>query len=160
MSKRVLPLLLALCLSACGFHLRGLVELPVWLTQVAIINQDGNNRELVSFLKEQLEGYKVHVHSDPLQAAHWLIINRSSFQQQITSVGASTNPRQYQLSLTVEFMLQTRKGQIIKPPRDVVVIRQMTVNNDRILGSNDEERLLMSEMLQEAAVQILNRLGR
>ncbi|MDF1928913.1 hypothetical protein PGH45_00900 [Legionella pneumophila] len=38
--------------------------------------------------------------------------------------------------------------------------RQLTVNNDRILGSNEEQALLVSEMRRDAAIQIINRLNR
>ncbi|MCL9684626.1 LPS assembly lipoprotein LptE [Legionella maioricensis] len=159
MKKKVFPLILALLLSACGFHLRGLIDVPEWLNNVSIISKDGN-KELVSLLKSQLEGYKVEVNPEPALAKYWLIINKTTFQQQIVSVGASTNPRQYQLILTIEFMLQTSKGQIIKAPRFVAVSRQLTVNNDRILGSNEEETVLISEMRREAVIQIINRLSR
>lgn len=159
MKKRVFPLILALLLSACGFHLRGLIDVPEWLNNVSIISKDGN-KELVSILKSQLEGYKVEVNPEPALAKYWLIINKTTFQQQIVSVGASTNPRQYQLILTIEFMLQTSKGQIIKAPRLIAVSRQLTVNNDRILGSNEEETVLISEMRKEAVIQIINRLSR
>ncbi|TAL60987.1 MAG: hypothetical protein EPN84_08700 [Legionella sp.] len=152
--------MLLLGLTACGFHLRGMVDIPVWLNNVAIIDKEGNNRDLVLLLKTQLKGYKVKVQTDPARAQYWLLINRSSFQQQIVSIGASTNPRQYQLILTVEFMLQERKGKIVKEPKIVSATRQLTINNDLILGSNEEAALLLKEMRQDAVVQIINRLTR
>jgi LPS-assembly lipoprotein len=158
MKKSFIPLILALCLSACGFHLRGFIEVPTWLNNVSIISKDGN-KELVSILKSQLEGYKIKVNPDPALATYWLIINKTKLQQQIISIGASTNPRQYQLTLTIEYMLQERKGPVIKLPKLISVSRQLTVNNDRILGSNGEETVLISEMKQEAVIQIINRLA-
>lgn len=152
-------LLLALLLSACGFHLRGIIDLPEWLNNVSIISKDGN-KDLASKLKAQLEGYKIEVNPEPDHAKYWLIINRSTIQQQIVSIGASTNPRQYQLIMTTEFMLQTPKGQIIKAPGQVIVTRQLTVNNDRILGSNQEQDVLTGEMHQDTVIQILNRISR
>ncbi len=158
--KRFIPLTLTLLLlSSCGFHLRGLANAPEWLDNVSIISNDGN-KELTSILKSQLEGYKIRVNSDPAFARYWLIINKINFRQQIVSIGASTNPRQYQLILTIEFMLQTSKGEVIKPPRFISVSRQLTVNSDRILGSSDEEAILISEMKKEAVLQIINRLSR
>lgn len=154
-----LPLLLALLLSACGFHLRGVIDIPKWLNNVAVISKDGN-KDLVSKLKTQLEGYKIDVNPDPALAKYWLIINRSTINQQIVSIGASTNPRQYQLIMTTEFMLQTPKGQIIKAPSLVSVTRQLTVNNDRILGSNQEQAILIGEMNQDTVVQIINKISR
>lgn len=153
-----IPLLLALLLSACGFHLRGIIDIPKWLNNVAIISKDGN-KDLASKLKTQLEGYKIDVNPDPALAKYWLVINHSNIHQQIISIGASTNPRQYQLIMTTEFMLQTPKGQIIKAPNQVSVTRQLTVNNDRILGSNQEQTILISEMNQDTVVQIINKIS-
>ena len=151
-------MILAVLLSACGFHLRGDVEVPEWLSNVAIITKT-KDKELTSILKTQLEGYKIEVNSEPFRAKYWLIINNSNFQQQIVSVGASTNPRQYQLILTVEFLLQAREGRVIQAPKKITITRQLTVNNDRILGSNNEESILISEMKQDAVIQIINRLA-
>jgi LPS-assembly lipoprotein len=159
MKKLSIPLMLAIVLSACGFHLKGMIDVPQWLNNVSIIAKNGD-KQLVAKLSSQLEGYKIEVNPDPARAQYWLVINNITLQQQIVSIGASTNPRQYQLIMIVEFLLQTPKGQIIKPARKVTVNRQFTANNDRILGSNEEETILINEMQQDAALQIINRLTR
>ncbi|WP_050805593.1 LPS-assembly lipoprotein LptE [Legionella drancourtii] len=158
MKKLFIPLMLTLLLSACGFHLRGMINIPTWLNNIAIIVKN-DDKQLSSILNAQLEGYKIQVNPDPALAKYWLIINQVLIQQQIISVGASTNPRQYTLILTIEFMLQTRKGTIIKTPKTVSVTRQLTINNDRILGSSDEENILLGEMKQDAVIQIINQLS-
>lgn len=158
MKKHTIPLILVLLLSACGFHLRGMVDIPLWLDSVAIISNDGN-KPFEMRLESGLEAYKIKVIPEPAQAHYWLIINKSNLQQHIISVGASTNPRQYQLIMTIEFQLQSNTGKIIQPSRQIMVTRQFTVNNDRILGSNEEEATLISEMQQEAVIQIINRLS-
>lgn len=160
MKYKFLALLLPLLLTACGFHLRGITDLPEWLNNVSIISKTEYSKELETKLKSLLEGYKIDVNPDPSHAQYWLIIHDSRVQQQIVSVGASTNPRQYQLTMITEFSLQTPKGQIIKAPKRVSVSRQLTVNNDRILGSNEEESILISEMRQDTVIQIVNRLNR
>lgn len=158
--KRLVLLLCFACLTACGFHLRGAIDVPAWLTNVALISSEGENKELLNPLKTQLEGYKIKINPDPTRAQYWLIITHARYQQHITSVGASTNPRQYQLILNVGFMLQERKGKIIKPATELVVTRQLTVNNDLILGSNEEEAILLREMRQDIILQMINRLSR
>lgn len=153
MRRRLFIGLLSLFLTACGFHLRGMMEVPTWLHDVAI-SADAVDTELVAMLKSQLNSSKVKVHRNILEAPYLLVITNSNFQQRIISIGASTNPRQYELILTVELMLQSKKGEILLPKRQIMVTRQLTVNNDRILGSNEEERILMNEMRQEAIIQL------
>lgn len=157
--KKIIPFILATLLCACGFHLRGMVDVPTWLDQVSIIAKN-ENKILADLLEAQLDAYNIKVIEDPSLAKYWLMINSSSVRQQIISIGASTNPRQYQLIMTTNFSLKTRKGQIVKPARDVFVSRQFTANNDRILGSNDEEAILINEMRQDTVIQIINRLSK
>ncbi|CAM2798795.1 LPS assembly lipoprotein LptE [Legionella worsleiensis] len=157
-ARYLLSLLLCVLLSACGFHLRGIIEIPEWLNNVSIISRDGD-KDLISKMKTQLEGYKIDVNPDPSKAKYWLIINKSNVHQQIISIGASTTPRQYQLIMTTVFSLQTPTGQVIKTPKQITVTRQLTVNNNRILGSNEEENILLSEMHQDTVIQILNRIS-
>ncbi|CAM3018112.1 Rare lipoprotein B [Legionella steigerwaltii] len=152
------PFLLVLLLSACGFHLRGISTVPSWLNNVAIISEN-NDKQFISILESRLEGAKVQVNPDPSRAQYWLIVNEVNLQQQIISVGASTNPRQYTLTLTVLFALKTRAGQIVEVPGQINISRELTLNNNRILGSKDEESILIGEMKQDAVTQIIYRLG-
>lgn len=159
MMKKIIPLILTLCLSACGFHLRGMVDIPTWLECVTIIAKE-ENKVLADLLESQLDAYKIKITDDPKEAKYWIVINYSTVKQQIVSIGASTNPRQYQLIMTTDFSLKNREGEIIQPSRTVFVSRQFTANNDRILGSNEEEAILINEMRQDTVVQIINRLSK
>lgn len=156
--RATVSFLLILLLSACGFHLRGVSSIPSWLNNVAIISEN-NDKQFVSILESRLDGAKIQVNSDPSHAQYWLIVNEVSLQQQIISVGASTNPRQYTLTLTVVFALKTRAGQVIGVPGQISISRELTLNNDRILGSKDEESILIGEMKQDAVTQMIYRLS-
>ncbi|WP_454782552.1 LPS-assembly lipoprotein LptE [Legionella sp. WA2022007384] len=156
--RYMLPLLLLLLLSACGFHLRGMSNVPRWLSNVAIISEN-DDKQFVSILQSRLESSKIDVNPEPSQAKYWLIIDEVNLHQQIISVGASTNPRQYTLTLTVIFVLKARSGQIVEVPGKISVSRELTLNNDRILGSKDEESIIVGEMKQDAVTQIIYRLS-
>lgn len=151
-------LLFTLFLTSCGFHLRGMMDIPPWLNDVSIIVQNAH-RDLESLIKEQLEAYHIRVCSNPNAAKYWLIVDHDDDKQQITSVSSSTTPRQYQLVYTIHYKLQHANGKDVIPPCSVVVTRQLTVNSNRILGSNDEEEILKKEMRRDAVIQILDRIG-
>ena len=151
--------LIVLAITGCGFHLRGMVNVPPWLNNVAIIVQQVN-RDLEPLLKNQLQAYNIRINADPALANYWLILEQDSIVQNISSISSSTTPRQYQLIYTVTFKLEQAHGKEIIPSTTIVVARQSTINSDRILGSNDEEDLQKSEMRRDAVIQILNRLSR
>lgn len=148
-----------LVMSSCGFHLRGAVDIPQWLNDVFIINQT-SNRNFEPSLKEHLDAYRVLVVPDALLAKYRLILISDSFQQNIVSVSSSTTPRQYQLIYSVWFKILDAKGKEVIPPSQVYVSRQITINSDRILGSNYEEAITKREMTRDAVIQILNQLSR
>lgn len=158
--QRLAWLILIISLGACGFRLRGVSDLPPYLDHVGIIIQDAH-RELGPLLQEQLLTYHRSVESDPARAGCLLVIERDALTQNITSISSSTTPRQYELIYTVQFKLQRKDGRrtAIVPSRRVTITRSLTINSDRILGSNDEEAHLAQEMRQQAAIMILNRLG-
>ncbi len=145
-------------LPSCGFHLRGMADMPTWLNDVAIIIQNAN-RDLGPLLQKQLEAYHILVTSNPSEAHYWLVIEQDGVEQQITSVSSSTTPRQYQLIYNVRFKLQKKHGQDLIPSSRIVVTRQLTINSNRILGSNDEGTILQVEMRRDAAIQILDRIA-
>ncbi|ASQ45767.1 LPS-assembly lipoprotein LptE [Legionella clemsonensis] len=158
MMKRFFLFLFISFLASCGFHLRGMADLPAWLNNIAIVIKDAHE-DLQTLIKNQLEGYNISVVDDPAQANYLLIIEKDSYRQEITNVSASTAPRQYLLTYEAQFSLVQVKGKPIISSKRVFVTRQITINNDRILGSDAEEALLKNEMRADAAMQIVNRLS-
>ncbi len=151
--------LLLLLLTSCGFHLRGMCNMPRWLNNTSIIVQNAN-RDLGPLLSDQLKTWNIQVCPDAATASYWLIIEEDHFQQQISSISSSTTPRQYQLIYTVKFKLQQAKGKDIIPDSQVVVSRQITINSDRILGSSNEEEHTKNDLRRDAVNQIIERLSR
>lgn len=148
------------CLTACGFKLRGMGDVPTWLNNVSIVVQNGH-KDLASLLKDQLHARRIRINPDPAKADYLLIIEQDSLQQKITNVSASTTPRQYQLLYTLTWSLVTTHGKskALAPSQLVAVTRQLTVNNNRILGSDSEEVMITRAMRQDAVMQILDRLA-
>lgn len=148
-----------LLIASCGFHLRGMMDMPRWLNPVAVIIENAHH-DLGTHLIDYMKSYNLTVYTEPALANYWIIIEQDNIQQTISSVSSSTTPRQYDLIYTVRFKLVRKKGEEIIPSSEVKVIRQFTLNSDRILGSNQEEELLKSEMRRDAAIQIINQISR
>lgn len=147
-------------LAGCGFHLRGVVarDMPSWLDSVTIILHNNANADLPRRISEQLRSYYVHVTPDMAHANYQLIIERDEYQTNIASVSSTTTPRQYQLIYTLWFHLVERSGKEVIPLNNIQVSRVVTINDDRILGSAQEERLTQGAMRQDAVIQMINRI--
>jgi len=149
---------LLLCTQACGFHLRGVQMLPSWLSPLAII-QDHVSPHWGALLKRRLQLAHIDVANNPSRAVYWLTLHNEDIQKHIMSVSSSGSPRQYQLNYRISFTLQTAKGNDVIPLTPILVTRMLTINNDRILGSQDEEDKIIDDMRYDAAIQILYRLS-
>lgn len=154
MVRRLTVLLIIISIAGCGFKLRGLGGLPPHFNKVAIVIEDIHHGfEVV--LKDNLQAYQVQVVSDPIKADYTMIIEKSLLTQQINSVSSSTTPRQYELVYTVVYSLN-QKGKPIVSSNVITIRRQFTLNNDRVLSSNDEGSVIVKEMYSEASIQIIN----
>lgn len=157
-ARYIICTIISLLLTACGFHLRGFVtDIHPQFDNIAISIQNAH-RDLELLLKDGLLTYGISV-TDPTHASYLLVVEQDSKHQQITNVAASTAPRQYLISYDVQFTLIKVKGPVLIPSSHVMVSRQLTINNNRILGSNYEEAVFYSEMRRDAAIQIINRLS-
>lgn len=150
--------LLTLLLTACGFHLRGMTNMPRQLNDITIIVQNAHH-DLSFLLETQFKSY--HIRTTSLASAQYaLIVEHDDVHQQITSISSSTTPRQYELIYTVTFKFQQIKGAELLPSSQILITRETTLNSNRILGSTDEMELLKRDMRREAVIQIIDRLSR
>lgn len=148
----------ALALCACGFHLKGLIELPQWFNGV-YVGGDNIPAPLLQLLRNQLEANGRRVQPQPRDAQYLLIIVNEHLDKNITSVSASTNPRQYELTYNLSYRLSNRQGRVLQGPATLKVTRFLTVNNDRILGSDFEEATIVSEMRRDVVSRLLQRIS-
>lgn len=157
MKRFITASLLTLCLTACGFHLRGVVNMPHNLNDISIIVQNAH-RDLAPLLEKQLQAY--HIRTTPIASAQYLlIVEQDDVHQQITSISSSTTPRQYELIYTLTFKFQKAKGGELLPSNQIIITRETTLNSNRILGSTSEMELLKREMRREAVIQIIDRIS-
>lgn len=155
MKKALLIVLASLALAACGFRLHGTFQLPPWFDRIYIENQ-GSQSNIAKTLKRLLRSNRVTVLPTSHNAAYLLILEKDKLRRQITYISASTTPRQYQLTYSINVRVKNAKGLELIPTSTLMVSRNLTVNNNRILGSNFEEGAILREMRQEAATQIMH----
>ena len=63
------------------------------------------------------------------------------------------------MNYQITFKFQEANGKEIIPTTTITTTRQLTINSNRILGSNFEENTLKHEMRKDAVIQIIDRIG-
>lgn len=141
----------------CQFHLRGVTEkLPLPYRKIHVVSVNTPPR-LTSIVKQRLlrDGATL-----AQKAAYRLTLHQETIQKNILSISSGSSSRQYQVMYQVYFSFEQTKGPILIENAPILVTRFLTINNDRILGSHDEEEHIMDDMRYDAALQMVQRIRR
>ena len=154
----LLAVIFAALLAGCGFHLRGtqssnlpyktmLIALPetadvrIWLERY--INAAGST-EIVD---------------DPKLAEATFQQISDGRQKTILSVNAQGRVREYRLQLTYRFRIINARGQVLVPPNEVSLTRDITFDDSNVLAKDLEENVLWRDMNNDLVNQIMRRLS-
>lgn len=149
--------LLAVQLTACGFHLRGSVDLPIELTDMALLDGEPAT-DIAGDLHQALRERGVRVSDDVKQAKALLQVHGESFKKRVSAVGVDGKAKEYRLSYGVTFSLKGADGEWWLSQDSVTVQRDMPFDATAVLAMSQEEGQLRGEMRREAVTHILRRL--
>lgn len=147
---------LLLLLGGCGFHLRGSTPLPPSLHEIRIdssLPSDAFFKTLRSTLLSS--GVSIKTTGD-LPALKILTIQRQSTPG---SMGTSTQTREYQLKLTLQYEIHRSDGTLVPPVKTLTAHRTLMLNTNRMLGSTSEEQTLYYDMQEELARRLIDQLA-
>jgi len=153
----LLLLSLLTALSACGFHLRGDVELPPVLQDTYIDSRDPYTG-IARPLRTQLERSGVTVLETREQASALLRIVNERSENRVLSVGSSGKATEYELFNEVVFSLSDAAGKVLIEPQTVRMTRDLVFDETELLGKLSEADSIHREMLDSLARQILTRI--
>lgn len=155
---RCLPFVLALALSACGFHLRNALVLPGDLGPVQVQSIDRYS-PLADSLEQSIKraGAQIAEADDPNASVLDLLSERWGD----TPISVDQFGRAQEFSLRYAVVFEVRRPDGTKPvPRQAVELSRDYISNPvKALGTEGEREILMRELRREMAAAILRRLG-
>jgi LPS-assembly lipoprotein len=145
----------ALPLAACGFHLRGVRDLPF---QTLYINSNRYS-ELTAQLRRAIEAQTTSKVADDIKAADAVLdITENKTEKVILSLNSAGRVREYQLRQRFSFRVRTPNNDEIAPVATIEMRRDLTFNDSDTLAKQEEELLLLAEMQSDVIQQLLRRL--
>lgn len=155
--RLLLPALLALLLSACGFHLREPLTLPPDLAGVQVVARDPYS-PLAQALTRSLEraGFDVPERRGPGVAL--LRILSESWDSQPISVDQFGRAQEYTLRYAAVFSMQGVDGEELVPQQIIELSRDYVSLPQNSTGSESERELLARELQREMAAAVLRRI--
>jgi len=142
--------------SACGFKLRGEVELPSEFSPVFIETHHGSavGNEIV----RQLQSSQVQLAAEPRQAHTIIRISKERRSSRVVAVdrGGKVLARELHYSLTFDAV--TPDGRQLVPQQSLNLVRSYEDPGAEVLGKQSESELIFADMFSDAATRLLSRL--
>ncbi|MBK8318636.1 MAG: hypothetical protein IPL05_08645 [Betaproteobacteria bacterium] len=154
----LLAAIFAAVLTGCGFQLRGTLSgnLPYKTMMIAL----PDTSEVRVWLERYINAAgSTEIIDDPKLADATFQQLSDSRIKTILSVNAQGRVREYRLQLNYRFRVVNAKGQILVPPNDVSLSRDITFDDSNVLAKDLEEGLLWRDMNNDLVNQIMRRLS-
>lgn len=146
--------LLISLLSACGWHLKGQVDLPIKYrvlnTQLQTASQFSQ-----SWIEQNLLSNGVTLSAE---APYTLRIVSESASKRTLSVTSNAKASEYELIQALQFVIEDQQGQALTPVVNIESFRTLLYDADAVLGKAQEESALRQEMQKDNASKLLLRL--
>lgn len=154
----LLAAVFAAVLTGCGFQLRGTLSgnLPYKTMMIAL----PDTSEVRVWLERYINAAgSTEIIDDPKLADATFQQLSDSRIKTILSVNAQGRVREYRLQLNYRFRVVNAKGQVLVPPNDVSLSRDITFDDSNVLAKDLEESLLWRDMNNDLVNQIMRRLS-
>ena len=152
--KKSVILIVALLLSACGYHLRGALELPAGLKNVYL---EGGSPQLREQFKRTMEIASVPLASSPGTAGLIVKIFDEDSQRRVLSLSSGGTANDFELGYRFDYELLDSKNKVLMPRQPVEIKREYYNNQLAIIAKDNEEAVIRNEMYQQAVRTIVNR---
>lgn len=150
-------LLLMLSLSSCGFRLRGFLasdgtgHLPF---SIAYVQGTGG---VADALRRQLAAFTdMHQPASAEEAQVRITLLQEQIEQKILTINSTGQVSEYRVYLTIHYRIQYHND-ILLDNAQARTFRDYSYNDSAVLGKELEQNMLIRDMYQDAASQLLQR---
>lgn len=147
--------LLSLAISACGFQLRGLTDIPDALKSVYLSSEKSSS--ILPAIKRLMQSNSIRIEKGPISASFHLTILKEEHQRRSVSLSSTAETEEYELRSTVVFQVANSAGEIVITPTQVYTERTYRFDEDSVNAKAAEESLIRQEMYNNLAQQIIRR---
>jgi len=154
--RLLLALAMLLSAGACGFRLRGTLDVPAELNPMLIEAPQGSR--VRGAIVERLEGSQVRLAQGRQDARVVVRLGNERQSSRVIAVDRDGKVLARELLFGVDFEAVAPDGKSLVPKQDVDVVRSYDNPDVEVLGKQREAELIMEDMVNDAADRILIRL--
>ena len=155
MLRILLAAILLMALSSCGFQLRGSGGSALDVERVSVI---GTASDLMDEIEDTLKSIGVEVVSDSTAEYSIQILSERRTRRPVATSGNIT-VSEYEVRLRSVFNVSDALGVLVVPEAELSAQRIYSFDSTNIISAGEEEDLLVEEMRQDLAAQLVRRLS-
>jgi len=144
-------------ITGCGWQLRGQTALPEGTENIFVSAADSHGKLMGEFT-QLLNANQVNAVGSPKEAQYSIYIEREDEDKRTVSVGNSTLAAEYELTMKVDYRIESATGTLLVPKATAQVARSYEYDRNDVIAKDEEERLIKAEMRRNLVQQILRRL--
>ena len=145
-------------LSACGFKLRGSVDLPPVLQDVYIESANPFTG-MARAMRIELQTAGANVLEDKDSATAILVIHHERSENRVLSVGSTGRATEYELYNEVGFSLRDREGKQLVKPQTLRQTGNLVFDENEVLGKISEAEGIHRQIRANLARQAIMRIS-
>lgn len=147
-----------LLLTACGFHLRGMLDFPAAMNQT-YIEYSGNDIEVRQQVARQLAANGVSIASSPESATAILQIPSSTVSRKVLSKNVEGRPQEYRVQVEIFFQVLDGEGNTISPRDSVTRETVLALDPNDPLGARVAVEESARTLREDAVREMLQRIS-
>lgn len=143
-------------LTACGYHLRGAIELPEALQKMYV---RGASKELSEAIKQAFRSTSGVLVSNPADAGMILNVIDEDYRRRTVSISSSGYSNEYELIYRLVFDLIDQSGNELVSAQTIEVSQAYfnQQSSDTVLSKENEEQVLRKELYVKAVRSVIDR---
>lgn len=158
--RHILSLLMLAPLGACGFALRGSranSRMPFSSIHLSVTPRTPLERDLRSAILSQ-DG--IIISDDAKSADISLRILSAAEEKKILTLNAQGQVREFSLLYRINFDVRDKTGKVLLAPTELALQTFMSFSESQALAKETEEKMIFSDLRNDAVSQIIRRLAR
>lgn len=152
--KNIALLSCVLFISACGYHLRGSIELPEGLKSIYM---EGGSSSLKKIMRRTLRSSGGLLVSNIEEAGLIIKIDKEKMDRRTLSLSSRGRSSEYELIYRLDFILLDKNKDALSKRQRIEITKDYFNNQQEILGKNNEEKVIRDEIYRRAVQSIVNR---
>ncbi|MDP1774887.1 MAG: LPS assembly lipoprotein LptE [Methylobacter sp.] len=154
LTKKAAVLVMALLLSACGYHLRGYFQFPENMKNVYV---EGGSVPLLDQFRQVVKSSTAKLADSRKGAGIVIKIFNEDFNRRVLSLSSQGKSNEFELTYRLDYEFANANDVLLMEQQTVEIRREYYNDQQFVIAKENEESVIRNEMYLQAVQTILNR---